>query len=307
MQKIILIISLCLLFISCTKEKTDYEAEIGTEQPGQLEFKEAYSFEKNGLKVSVQALNGTLTKGYNELRLKVYNKDNNAEINSASLGFLPILNDAQGNQVSCPHRYQLVYNSAEKFYAAYAVFTELSSSENKWDLYLRLKVGNQEVLIKEPIMVKEQTNKNLNMVSFFGNDDEQYFIALLGPRAPKVAENNLQAGIYKYNKPSTPANGTFPDPSQFNYSEVKGFTLKLDPRMPEPSMGNHSSPNNKDLVQGDDGFYHGVVNYTMTGNWTLNFIFMNQNGKILKGTEVSKDFTPGVEGKKSELFIDILF
>ncbi|GEM70156.1 hypothetical protein SMI01S_37620 [Sphingobacterium mizutaii NBRC 14946 = DSM 11724] len=307
MQKIILIISLCLLFISCTKEKTDYEAEIGTEQPGQLEFKEAYSFEKNGLKVSVQALNGTLTKGYNELRLKVYNKENNAEINSAALGFLPILNDAQGNQVSCPHRYQLVYNSAEKFYAAYAVFTELSSSENKWDLYLRLKVGNQEVLIKEPIMVKEQTNKNLNMVSFFGNDDEQYFIALLGPRAPKVAENNLQAGIYKYNKPSTPANGTFPDPSQFNYSEVKGFTLKLDPRMPEPSMGNHSSPNNKDLVQGDDGFYHGVVNYTMTGNWTLNFIFMNQNGKILKGTEVPKDFTPGVEGKKSELFIDILF
>ena len=307
MQKIIVIISLCLLFISCTKEKTDYEAEIGTEQPGQLEFKEAYSFEKNGLKVSVQALNGTLTKGYNELRLKVYNKENNAEINSAALGFLPILNDAQGNQVSCPHRYQLVYNSAEKFYAAYAVFTELSSSENKWDLYLRLKVGNQEVLIKEPITVKEQTNKNLNMVSFFGNDDEQYFIALLGPRAPKVAENNLQAGIYKYNKPSTPANGTFPDPTQFNYSEVKGFTLKLDPRMPEPSMGNHSSPNNKDLVQGDDGFYHGVVNYTMTGNWTLNFIFMNQNGKILKGTEVPKDFTPGVEGKKSELFIDILF
>ena len=307
MQKIIVIISLCLLFISCTKEKTDYEAEIGTEQPGQLEFKEAYSFEKNGLKVSVQALNGTLTKGYNELRLKVYNKENNAEINSAALGFLPILNDAQGNQVSCPHRYQLVYNSAEKFYAAYAVFTELSSSENKWDLYLRLKVGNQEVLIKEPITVKEQTNKNLKLVSFFGNDDEQYFIALLGPRAPKVAENNLQAGIYKYNKPSTPANGTFPDPSQFNYSEVKGFTLKLDPRMPEPSMGNHSSPNNKDLVQGDDGFYHGVVNYTMTGNWTLNFIFMNQNGKILKGTEVPKDFTPGVEGKKSELFIDILF
>lgn len=307
MQKIIVIISLCLLFISCTKEKTDYEAEIGTEQPGQLEFKEAYSFEKNGLKVSVQALNGTLTKGYNELRLKVYNKENNAEINTATLGFLPILNDAQGNQVSCPHRYQLVYNSAEKFYAAYAVFTELSSSENKWDLYLRLKVGNQEVLIKEPITVKEQTNKNLNMVSFFGNDDEQYFIALLGPRAPKVAENNLQAGIYKYNKPSTPANGTFPDPTQFNYSEVKGFTLKLDPRMPEPSMGNHSSPNNKDLVQGDDGFYHGVVNYTMTGNWTLNFIFMNQNGKILKGTEVPKDFTPGVEGKKSELFIDILF
>ncbi|WP_185211877.1 hypothetical protein [Sphingobacterium mizutaii] len=307
MQKIIMIISLCLLFISCTKEKTDYEAEIGTEEPEKLEFKEAYSFEKNGFKVSVEALNGTLTKGYNELRIRVFNKQSNAEVNAASLGFLPIMTGVEGRQVSCPHRYQLTYNSAEKFYAAYAVFTELSSSENKWDLYIRMKVGAQELLIKEPITVKEQTNKNLNMVSFFGNDNEQYFIALLGPRSPKVAENNLLAAVYKYNKPLTPSKTEFPDPSQFNYSEVKGFTLKLDPRMPEPSMGNHSSPNNKDLVQGEDDFYHGVVNYTMTGNWTLNFIFMNQNGKILKGTEVPKDFTPGVEGKKSELFIDILF
>ncbi len=307
MQKIILIISLCLLFISCTKEKTDYEAEIGTEEPEKLEFKEAYSFEKNGYKVSVEALNGTLTKGYNELRIRVFNIQSNAEVNAASLGFLPIMTGVEGKQVSCPHRYQLTYNSEEKFYAAFAVFTELSSNENKWDLYIRMNVGMQELLIKEPITVKEQTNKNLNMVSFFGNDNEQYFIALLRPRSPKVAENNLLAAVYKYNKPLTPSKTEFPDPSQFIYSEVKGFTLKLDPRMPEPSMGNHSSPNNKDLVQGEDGFYHGVVNYTMTGNWTLNFIFMNQNGKILKGTEVPKDFTPGVEGKKSELFIDILF
>jgi hypothetical protein len=77
--------------------------------------------------------------------------------------------------------------------------------------------------------------------------------------------------------------------------------------MPEPSMGNHSSINNKDLTQQNDGLYHGVVNYTMTGNWTLNFIMLNQNGKILKGTEVPTDFTPGVEGVKSELYIDILF
>lgn len=72
-------------------------------------------------------------------------------------------------------------------------------------------------------------------------------------------------------------------------------------------MGNHTSPNNQDLTQRDDGLYHGVVNYTMTGNWTLNFILVNQNGLIVKGTEVPTTFTPGVEGAKSELYIDILF
>jgi len=83
--------------------------------------------------------------------------------------------------------------------------------------------------------------------------------------------------------------------------------LQLDPRMPEPSMGNHSSPNIKDLKQQNDGLYHGVVNYTMTGNWTLNFIMQNQDGQIIKGTVVPDDFTPGIEGVKSDLHIDILF
>lgn len=45
----------------------------------------------------------------------------------------------------------------------------------------------------------------------------------------------------------------------------------------------------------------------MTGNLTLNFIMMNYKGRILKGTKVPADFTPGVEGVKSELHIDILF
>jgi hypothetical protein len=45
----------------------------------------------------------------------------------------------------------------------------------------------------------------------------------------------------------------------------------------------------------------------MTGNWTLNFILKDENDEIIKGTEVSTEFTPGIEGEKGELFIDILF
>jgi len=145
------------------------------------------------------------------------------------------------------------------------------------------------------------------MTVFRGKDDEQYVIALISPRKPTVSENKLLAGIYKLNKPLDLSPGSFPDQFQFSYSQVEDYTLKLDPRMPEPSMGNHSSPNNKDLVQESDGLYHGIVNYTMTGNWTLNFVLLNPARKVIRGTEVPKDFTPGVEGVKSELHLDILF
>ncbi|MCV2485163.1 FixH family protein [Flavobacterium sp. SH_e] len=303
-----LIYGIIALFVvtSCTIDKTDYNAEIGSEVPDNYEFKEAVSFTSGNYKISIDALNGTFYKGYNELHLKIVNTQNNQEVTTSAVTFLPIISNADGSKSSCPHEYNVAYDSANKYYSGYSVFTGESTTTASWKLYISFTVDNQTYEINKDISVEKQSNKNLNMTAFTGKDDEQYIIALISPQKPTVSENPLVAGVYKYNKPTTPAD-TFPDPTQFSYSEVVGYTLKLDPRMPEASMGNHSSPNNKDLTQQDDGLYHGVVNYTMTGNWTLNLIMMNQNGLILKGTVVPTDFTPGVEGVKSELYIDTLF
>lgn len=301
-----LVIALFLALTSCTIDKTDYEAETGSQVPESYEFKEAVSFTSGNYKISIDALNGTFYKGYNELHMKVVNTQTNQNVSTSEITFLPILTNADGSKSSCPHEYNIAYDATNKYYAGYSVFTGESTTTASWKLYVSFTADNQKYEINKDVSVQKQNNKNLNMTAFTGNDGEQYFIALVSPQKPTVSENKLVAGIYKYNKPTTPA-GTFPDPTQFSYSEVTGFTLKLDPRMPEPSMGNHSSPNNKDLVQENDGLYHGVVNYTMTGNWTLNLIMMNQNGLILKGTVVPTDFTPGIEGVKSELYIDTLF
>ncbi|KFF02971.1 hypothetical protein [Flavobacterium reichenbachii] len=301
-----LVIALFLAITSCTIDKTDYEAELGSEVPEYYEFKEAASFTSGNYKISIEALNGAFYKGYNEIHLKILNMQTSQNISTSEVTFLPVMSNPDGNTSSCPHLYNLKYDAVNKYYAGYSVFTSESATMASWKLYVSFTSDNQVYKVDKDVAVEKQSNKNLNMTSFKGNDGEQYFIALVSPQKPTVAENPLTAGIYKYNKPSNSA-GNFPDPSQFSYSEVNGFTLKLDPRMPEPSMGNHSSPNNKDLTQQNDGLYHGVVNYTMTGNWTLNLIMMNQNGLILKGTVVPTDFTPGVEGVKSELYIDTLF
>lgn len=302
----ILVIAFFFAITSCTIDKTDYEAEIGSQVPEYYEFKEAVSFTSGNYKISIDALNGTFYNGYNELHLNVTNTQTNQNVSISEVTFLPIMTNADGSKSSCPHEYNTVYDATNKYYPGYSVFTGESTTTASWKLYVSFIADNQKHEVNEDVSVEKQSNKNLNMTAFTGNDGEQYFIALVAPQKPTVSENKLVAGIYKYNKPTIPA-GTFPDPGQFSYSEVTGFTLKLDPRMPEPSMGNHSSPNNKDLTQQNDGLYHGVVNYTMTGNWTLNLIMMNQNGLILKGTVVPTDFTPGVEGVKSELHIDTLF
>lgn len=297
----------CIIVTSCTKAKTDYEAEISPVTPDEAVFKEVISIKDAGYEISIEALNGIFYKGYNEIRLTITNAQTKKKMSTGEVSFLPVLTDVNGDKFSCPHLYKLNYNSTEGIYSGYTVFTDITDEKNNWNLYLQIVEAGKTVKINKQIKVQQHSNKNLNMTSFIGKDNEQYWIALLSPRSPKVGENDLVAGIYKYNKPKSNIGSEFPDERQFSFSQVKEYTLLLDPRMPEPSMGNHSSPNNKDLKQGDDGLYHGVVNYTMTGNWTLNLIMQNQQGQILKGTVVPTTFTPGIEGVKSELYIDILF
>lgn len=305
MEKIILFLTvLCCALTSCTKGKTDYEAEIDAIVPELGQFEEVTNFTNGPYTVRIEALGGQLYKGYNEIRLKVQGQGQPAV---SAMTLLPILTNGNQHPSSCPHSYQLVNQAHEGYFEGYVVFTDESSTTLNWNLHIGFTTGTQQHTNQQSIQVRQQNNKNLNMKSFIGSDGEQYFIALIAPQKPKVAENELTAGIYKYNRLKVTHTDVLPNPALYSYSQVEGYTLELDPRMPEPSMGNHSSPNNKDLIQGSDRLYHGVVNYTMTGNWTLNFILLNQQGLIVKGTVVPDDFTPGVEGIKSELHIDILF
>ncbi|WP_418499202.1 hypothetical protein [Flagellimonas sp.] len=292
--------------MSCTLDKTDYEAELGAVVTDEYEFEEALSLSGNGYQISLEALNGTFFKGYNELRFNITDTATDQVVPNANITFLPVRSDADDVAYSCPHRYELAYEAANDHYLGYAVFDHETAADARWEVFLTITIGDESFSVQQEITVEPQPNMNLNMTAFTGNDGGQYYIALIAPVSPGVAENELIAGIFRYNQPEVAA-GDFPDPSQFSFSKVQNATLLLDPRMPEPSMGNHSSPNNQDLIQGEDGLYHGVVNYTMTGNWTLNFMLQSSYGDVIKGTEVPTDFTPGVEGEKSELHIDILF
>ncbi len=294
---------LCLTMVSCTKDKTDYEAEIETTLPEYLEFKQVVQVSVGGYSVSVEAVNGEFYQGYNEVRLKV----TGGHANITGVTLLPILTEASGDLSAGPHSYDLVYVPDGDYFSGYAVFISESGAHTNWELYIGLNTEEQAYSVIQYVEVSEQANKNLSMAMFTGKDGKEYVIALVSPQQPRVGENELVVGIYQRYKLGGLLSSGIPDGLAFSYAVVNDYTLLLDPRMPEPSMGNHSSPNNEDLIQEDSGLYRGVVNYTMTGNWTLNFILLDQQGQVVKGTVVPDDFTPGVVGEKSELYIDILF
>ncbi len=301
-----IVVFICLsAFYSCTIDKTNFKQETSIDEE-KNSFEEVVSINIDDYKVYIEALGGQFYKGYNKVKVKIEDKSSGEKLRFSEVNFLPILTNSDTILESCPHLYEMEYHSEDQSYHGYVIYTEVSHTEFDWRINIGFTINGNIYSGKEHIVVKEQPNKNLNMVSFTGHDDKEYLLALISPTRPKVAENNLIAGLFIKKLNSIDGDKTI-DEADSSYSIVNHHKILLDPRMPEPSMGNHSSPNNEDLEQAIDGFYHGIVNYTMTGNWTLNFMVFNEKGDLLKGTEVSEDFTPGIEGEKSELYIDILF
>ena len=311
MKKLIFLMSILgFVLISCTKEKTDYNLDIEKPIVENSGFQEVAVMTEGKFKIRLSAPNGRVSVGYNNLQLTVESSSTGEIVRPTEIIFLPIYEEEQSPLNSCPHleKWTLKDSQGEDGYEGYVVFPRLTSSSINVYLYFSFKDEDILHTFKVPLEVQEQPNKNLGMTEFVGKDGNLYYLVLVAPHKPKVGENEIVAGLYKYNKLAEDIHQTdFSNSAMFSYSIVNNYTLLLDPRMPDPSMGNHSSPNNKDLVQQQDGFYHGIVNYTMTGSWALNFILLNDNGQVQRGTVVPPDFTPGREGARSELYIDILF
>jgi hypothetical protein len=97
--------------------------------------------------------------------------------------------------------------------------------------------------------------------------EKTYYVLFVSTRL-KEGNNSLQAYIYLE-----------------NMKPVTGYRIEIDPRMPD--MGNHSSPNNRDLEwNAAKSVYEGAINLTMTGWWRLNLKVYDENGELAGGSAV---------------------
>ena len=234
-------------------------------------------------KIALYTETGTLQQGYNKIFLQIKNNDGGTE-NDASVSWKPIMN-MMSMQHSCPYSPVTKVAGKRSLYEGFVVFTMAGNDTEYWDLGFDYTIGGNTYSAGGKINVTAPAKRNI--VSFKGNDDVNYIIALVTPTHPKVAVNDMQAMLFRMQDMMT-------------FPVVDGYTIKIDPRM--PGMGNHSSPNNTDLKQNSpDKIYQGKLSLTMTGYWKINLQLENQVGTLLKGEPVT------AENENSSIYFEIEF
>ena len=215
---------------------------------------------------------GSLVQGYNHVSLRIKDKKTNNYITDAEINWTPLMHMAM-MQHSCP-RSEVAKKDKKTVYEGDIIFQMAQNETEYWELSITYKINNATYTATDKISVPASAKRTVS--SFKGSDGSSYVIAYIAPSAPKVALNDMTVGIYKMQDMMT-------------FPWVDNYKIKIDPRM--PSMGNHGSPNNTDLVQrtNNAGLYTGTLSLTMTGYWKINLQVLNANNEVLKGEAVTTD------------------
>ncbi len=187
-------------------------------------------------------------------------------------------------QHACPYSVVAPVLGKQTLFNGYIVFQMAQNESEYWEITLDYTINDTTYTITENIEVFATPRQRVT--SFTGADNVKYIIALIEPSKPSVAINNMQVGLFRME-------------NMMLFPIVDDFTIAIDPRM--PSMGNHGSPNNLNLTQNADRFYHGKLSLTMTGYWKINLQLFNQAQELLKGEEVT------AENLASSLYLELEF
>ena len=251
------------LFISCSKDK---DPIVSNELEG-LQLVTTISNETH--KIELYNTNGKFQTGYNKIYFQIKNADGSL-VNNASVAWAPLMHMMSMSH-SCPFSSITKKENAQSTYTGYVVFQMAGNDAEYWELALNYTINGKEFTAKDKIIVTAAPKRVVE--SFRGSDNKNYILALAEPSNPRVAVNDMKAVLYRME-------------SMTNFVAADNYKIKIDPRM--PSMGNHSSPNNVDLTQGQDKMYQGKLSLTMTGYWKINLQVEDSSQNIVKGEAVTE-------------------
>ncbi|HBI01580.1 MAG TPA: hypothetical protein PLL09_13375 [Flavobacterium sp.] len=275
--KIFFLLALAL-FVSCT---SDDDSTPVNELDGLLKVKE---FTNDTHVVELYTTSGITQQGYNDITLRIKDKTTNNYIQNATIEWMPVMHMTMMSH-SCPFSMVEKVAGKETLYNGYIVFQMPQNSTEYWDLKVDYSINGTNYTVTDIIDVPASSKRVVN--SFMGTDNIRYIVALIDPKTPRVALNDMTVGIFKME-------------NMMSFPVVNDLKLMIDPRM--PSMGNHGSPNNVDLTQStSDEFYHGKLSLTMTGYWKINLQLVNASNDVLKGETVTES------NEASSIFFEVEF
>lgn len=271
-------IVLLTFFYSCDNDDVEKEIDETTE----LNYIQTLSNDTHDIEIFSKQEN--LQQGYNNVYLRVVEKNSESYINNASLSWNPVMH-MTNMMHSCPKSEITRATDTKTLYNGYIVFQMAENDTEKWMLTINYTIDNEDFSVEEQIHVPAAEKKNVSV--FMGTDDTRYIVALISPEDPSVGMNDFKVGVFTME-------------NMMSFPLVENYMVKHDPRM--PSMGNHSSPNNTDLLfNTSTKMYEGDLSLTMTGYWKLNLMLYNANNELIKGEAVTDT------NESSSLYLELEF
>lgn len=275
-----LFLALCatVLLFSCSKDDDDNNNK-------ENKMKEVTKLSNDSHSVVISSKTGKFFTGYNNLYVEVKDKSGKS-LEVSKISWKPMMTMVTDNYThSCPFTPINKDNDMKNTYKGSILFQMASMGENGyWDLTVSYTVGGKPYSVKGRITVDNPNGKNK-----WATVKDGYVFGLVQPENPVEGVNDMVVALYKMNMQT------------HSFDVVDGYKILIDPRMPDPSMGNHSSPNNVNLTQQSDGLYHGKVNFTMTGYWKINLQLEDKQGQVILGEAVTDD------NKASSIYLGIEF
>lgn len=267
------------LILSCSDDDDNQKPTL-IDETADLVLAQTFSNSDHTLAVFTQ--DGKFTEGYNKVYLQLKDSENEY-VSNATFNWKPMMH-MTNMMHSGPHSTIGKVQGKQTLYEAYVVFQMAGNNSEYWELKFNYTLNGVDYEMVESIDVMPSCKRRV--VSFMGSDNQKYILAYMEPSSPKVAVNDMFAGVFKME-------------SMMDFPMVNQFKVKIDPRM--PGMGNHGSPNNEDLTQNSQGLYQGKLSLTMSGYWKINLMLENQNGEILKGEPVTDS------NQSSSIYFEIEF
>ncbi len=240
--------------------------------------------ENNNHTIELYSKSGYFNTGYNEISLRIKENTNNTFFEDFTINWMPMM-QMPTMQHSCPNSAITKAPGRDTVYQGFVIYQMTNTDGSGWSLTFNYTIDGVDYSITDTISVMQ--NENQNVTSFMGSDSERYILALIEPKDPRIAINNMKVGLFKME-------------TMMSFPVVEDYTITLDPRM--PGMGNHSSPNNTDLTYSSvNSNYQGNLSLTMTGYWVLNLKLMDDMDTVLKGEDVTE------EEQQSSLYLELEF
>lgn len=267
---ILAFIVLAFVLTSCSSDNDDPILEIDP-------FAEYYlvgDIESNGHLLEMYAERKNLTTGYNEILLGIKDVTTGDYFSDPIISWMPMMHMMERDH-SCPRSEIDLMNESNSISKGFLVFQMPGTAEEYWDITFTYQIGGKEYMATMPITVTAPADNRQKVTSFVGSDGSRYVLAMVSPTIPEVKVNDFKAVLFKME-------------NMDKFPIVEDFKVALDPRM--PGMGNHGSPNNKDLVYDPaTKSYTGKLSLTMTGYWKINMVLFDQNEAVIKGETVTED------------------